>query len=447
MNAVSCTFCHQIEDSAILGTEEGFSGNAEISDKRVAYGPFHPDDIIEMTAETGHEPVFSEHISSSALCATCHNLKTPYVDANGEIAGDDFPEQMPYTEWENSIFDDAGSNPTSCQDCHMPTTTAILATRPGFLPAREGFARHNFAGANTVMLTLLKDNAEALDVDTESIDENIALSRQLLLEAVSLEILSAEMEGEELVTRLRLTNNSGHKTPTSFPSRRMWLHFKVTDADGNLVFESGAINPDGSIDGANNDTDPSMLEPHYDLITSADQVQIYESVLGNTDGNVTQTLLRAAEYLKDNRLTPAGFDKNNVPYDVAVQGDALDDQNFNEGRDEITYRIKDTGTGDFLSVEVNLYYQPLSHGMLEDLFKDNDLEQVSRFESMYDSLTLKHETMTSAKTVVPRPDVPAGDGGGGSSSILLLAFLSMLLAGARFSREITAVRLPFSNHA
>lgn len=65
-----------------------------------------------------------------------------------------------------------------------------------------------------------------------------------------------------------------------------------------------------------------MLEPHYDLITSADQVQIYESVLGNTDGNVTQTLLRAVEYLKDNRQTPAGFDKNRIPDNVAVEGTA-----------------------------------------------------------------------------------------------------------------------------
>jgi hypothetical protein len=445
MNAVSCTYCHQIEDSAILGTEEGFSGNAEISDRRVAYGPFYPVDTFEMTTITGHEPVFSEHISSSALCATCHNLKTPYVDASGEIAGDDFPEQMPYTEWENSIFDDAGSNPTSCQDCHMPTTTAVLSTRPGSLPAREGFARHNFAGANTVMLTLLKENADTLGIDTGSIDENIALSRQLLQEAVSLEILSAEMEGEELVARLKLTNNSGHKTPTSFPSRRMWLHFRVTDADGNLVFESGAINPDGSIDGANNDTDPSMLEPHYDLITSSDQVQIYESVLGNTDGNVTQTLLRAAEYLKDNRLTPAGFDKNRVPYDVAVQGGALDDLNFNEGLDEITYRIKDTGTGDYLLVEVNLNYQPLSHGMLEDLFKDNDLEQVSNFESMYDSLTLKHETMASAETVVERSDIQTGGGGGIGAMMIML--LSLLVAVRRCLREKTVLRdqLPFRN--
>ena len=30
---------------------------------------------------------------------------------------DYFPEQMPYTEWQNSEFDDAGTNPQSCQTC------------------------------------------------------------------------------------------------------------------------------------------------------------------------------------------------------------------------------------------------------------------------------------------------------------------------------------------
>ena len=395
MDAVSCTYCHQIEDSAELGTDSGFSGNAEISSEKLAYGPFNPDDTNMMVTTTGYTPVFSEHISSSAICATCHNLKTPYVDANGALVGDDFPEQMPYTEWENSIFEDSGSNPMSCQDCHMPTTTALVSTSPIWLQEREGFARHNFAGANTVMLTLLKENAGELNVDTESIDENIVFSRQLLQEAVSLDILSAEFDGNELVARLRLINNSGHKTPTSFPSRRMWLHVRVMDSDRNVVFESGAINSDGSIVGSDNDTDPSMFEPHYDLITSADQVQIYESILGDTDGNVTQTLLRAAEYLKDNRLTPAGFDKNRVPYDVAVRGRALDDLNFNEGKDEITYRIKPPVTDEF-SIEVSLNYQPLSHGFLNDLFMEDDLPEVNSLKSMYESQTLKYEVITSA---------------------------------------------------
>ena len=59
----------------------------------------------------------------------------------------------------------------------------------------------------------------------------------------------------------------------------------------------------------------------------------------DTDNRVNYTLLRAAAYVKDNRLTPVGFDKNLVPDDVRVSGAAFSDANFNGGSDVITYRI------------------------------------------------------------------------------------------------------------
>jgi len=40
--------------------------------------------------------------------------------------------------------------------------------------------------------------------------------------------------------------------------------------------------------------------------------------MGDSEGNITYTLLRRAQYLKNNRLTPKGFDKTNVTDDVAV---------------------------------------------------------------------------------------------------------------------------------
>ena len=362
MNGVSCTYCHQIEDDASLGTLDGFSGNVEISDGKVAFGQYSDPLQQPMINQIGFTPLYGEHMSGSELCATCHNLKTPFVDANGNLASStpesEFPEQMPYTEWEHSIFSDTGSNPKSCQDCHMPATSSKVSTRPSTLPVRDEFAKHRFSGANTVLLTLLRDNAAALDVDVRNIDANIARSRAMLQSAVKLEILSAEIEDGEAAIRLRLTNNSGHKAPTGYPSRRMWLHIRVTDSNGEVVFESGRINDDGSINGADNDTDPGRMEPHHDLITDDDQVQIYEAVMGDTDGNVTFTLLRGAQYLKDNRLTPPGFDKNRVPRDIAVEGAALDDEDFNSGTDEITYRFRNTATGD-LTVEVSLNYQSI----------------------------------------------------------------------------------------
>ncbi|MBT8134515.1 MAG: hypothetical protein KJO03_08390 [Gammaproteobacteria bacterium] len=403
MNGVSCTVCHQIPDDASLGTLEGFSGNYKINNTKTIYGQFSNIVVQPMVNNTGYTPAYSEHISDSAICATCHNVKTPYVDASGNVLtttpDTEFPEQMPYTEWQNSIFDDAGSNPQSCQDCHMPKTRAIVSTRPNGLGAKDDFAKHHLVGANTTMLTLLKNNAAALDVNNSNMDTAIQRARDLLKSSVDLEIVSATVDNGVLETRVKLTNNSGHKTPTSYPSRRMWLNFKVTDSNNTVLFESGKINTDGSIQGADNDTEQSVFEPHYNLITSADQVQIYESIMGDSDNNVTYTLLRGAQYLKDNRLSPKGFNKAAVPADVAVHGQAVNDADFNLGSDEVIYRIPVSATGE-LDISVSLNYQTIAHGFLQDLYRDDQLEQVKTFKSMYDAQSLKHEQITDAEITV-----------------------------------------------
>jgi hypothetical protein len=230
-------------------------------------------------------------------------------------------------------------------------------------------------------------------------DAGIDRARTMLQSAVTLEIVSAGIVNNNLEVNVRLTNNSGHKTPTSYPSRRMWLNLKVTDSNGQIMFESGKINSNGSIVGANNDTNQTSIEPHYDLITNADQVQIYEAMMGNSDGQTTYTLLRAAQYLKDNRLTPQGFDKAQVETKVAVWGEARNDANFNNGSDTITYRIPVTASGN-LNVSVDLNYQSIMHGFIADLYRDSDLPEVQTFKNMYDPQSLKHETITSAQTLV-----------------------------------------------
>jgi hypothetical protein len=100
---------------------------------------------------------------------------------------------------------------------------------------------------------------------------------------------------------------TGHKLPTGYPSRRAWLHFTVTDRTGRIVFESGAFASNGAITGNDNDADTSGVEPHHTEIRSADQVQIYESVMSGSNGRPTTGLLTAVRYLKDNRLVPRGF--------------------------------------------------------------------------------------------------------------------------------------------
>ncbi|MBE9563853.1 MAG: thrombospondin type 3 repeat-containing protein, partial [Proteobacteria bacterium] len=416
MNGVSCTFCHQIADDATLGEPTGASGNYKINDTKTIYGQYSDITAQPMINNTGYTPQYSAHISDSAVCATCHDLKTPFVDANGIVQTSgpesEFPEQMPYTEWQNSIFDDAGSNPQSCQDCHMPKTTSKVSSRPRWLGTKDGFAKHQLVGANTTMLTLLKNNAAQLDVTSPNMDLSINRARAMLQSAVNISFVSTSVNNGELEARVKVQNNSGHKTPTGYPSRRMWLNFKVTDSNNNIIFESGRINAEGSIAGADNDniTEGIVFEPHHSLITSADQVQIYEPVMGDSDGNLTYTLLRGAQYLKDNRLTPKGFNKFNVPPDVAVRGEAFNDADFNQGSDEITYRISlaDAVAGE-LKVSVSLNYQTIGFGFLRDLYVDNDLEQVQTFQKLYDAQSLKHEQIASVQTTVTNRIEPVLD--------------------------------------
>lgn len=409
MNGVSCTLCHQIKDSADLGTLNGFSGQYEINNTKTIYGQYSDIFPNPMINHTGYVPTYSAHVSDSAMCASCHDLKTPFVDSNGTVLStspeSEFPEQMPYTEWQNSIFDDSGSNPQSCQDCHMPHTTSKVSNRPMWLGAKDGFARHHLVGANTTMLTLLRDNATALDVTSNNMDLGISRARAMLQSSVNINIDSVSVSDGDLVANISLENNSGHKTPSGYPSRRMWLNFKVTDSNNNIVFESGAINANGSIAGADNDSNQTVFEPHYNLITSVDQVQIYEPVMGDSDGNVTYTLLRGAQYLKDNRLTPKGFNKLAVPDDIKVYGQAANDDDFNQGSDQITYRVPVDVSGE-LTVSVSLNYQTIGHGFLIDLYQDEHLKQVQTFRAMYDAQSLKHEQITSAQTTV------ISDGGG-----------------------------------
>ncbi len=428
LNGVTCTVCHQITDDATLGTLEGFSGHYNINNNKTIYGQYADIFGNPMRNATGYTPAYSAHISTSELCATCHELSTPYVDAQGNVLtttpDTEFPEQTPYTEWENSIFADSGSNPQSCQDCHMPKTTAVVSNRPRWLGTKDGFAKHHLVGANTTMLTLLRDNAAELGVTSNNMDLGIERARAMLQSSVDMQIVSASVNNGILETKVQLSNNSGHKTPTSYPSRRMWLNFKVTDSNNNVVFESGRMNSDGSIAGADNDTDQSQIEPHYDVITTADQVQIYETIMGNSDGGTTYTLLRAAQYLKDNRLTPQGFDKMSAPAKVAVySSEAMNDANFNNGSDEVTYRIPIAVAGD-LSIEVSLNYQTIMHGFVQDLYRDDHLPEVQAFKTMYAAQGLKHEQITSAQTTVtsdgggtPPPPVPTASIGATPSTI------------------------------
>ncbi len=375
IEGVACTLCHQVTD-VNFGEVASFSGGYRIDTStnppdRLLYGPY-PEPVAEvMQASTGFNPVHGPHMASAEHCATCHNLYTPYVDAQGNVLGE-FPEQTPYTEWQYSSF---GASGGSCQSCHMPQAQGgvVISTVPGGLPAREPFYQHFFVGGNAFMLKILRDWGAELGVTADPAHFDATLARvteQIGQRSATLTLKSLALQGDTLAAQLQVTPLTGHKFPTSFPSRRAWLHVTVTDAAGQVIFESGKHNPDGAIAGNDADADPQAYEPHYDLITEPDQVQIYEPIMGDHEGAVTYTLLRGAQYLKDNRLLPTGAVKARLPADIAVYGEARQDANFVGGSDLVSYWVDVAGATGPFTLTAELLYEPLSYQFVQDLLLD-----------------------------------------------------------------------------
>ena len=389
-DGVSCTLCHQIE-AANLGKEQSFSGHYSIDDttqkpNRVINGPFtNPVMQQQMINFSGYTPVYGSHTLNSELCATCHTLFTPFVDENGEVAGK-FPEQTPYLEWEQSDV----SKTKQCQDCHMPEADGgvvlsnIFAGGMRNQPARSPFARHHFVGGNAFMMAILAANVATLDLTaTKDLFDATAQRaiKQLQNSTAALSITGAKVDGGTLEFNVVVENKTGHKFPTGFPSRRAWLQVTVKDASGKTVFASGNYKKKGNIANGDADSNKTAYEPHYTVITSEDQVQIYETIMVDVGKDVTYTLLEASAYVKDNRLLPAGFNKKKVGADIAVYGKAKRDRNFAGGGDTVTYRIDAGGKAPY-SIKVSLFYQTVSYRFYLDLLSDRTAESKA-FKKMY----------------------------------------------------------------
>lgn len=403
LDGVSCTLCHQVQDVG-LGTTQSFSGSFTIdtgmpAPERKIFGPYKEPFVEAMRTSIGYTPAYGPQTNDAALCAVCHTLFTPYVDAAGKVAGE-FPEQTLYLEWRHSDFaeppgrrhdiEETLENIRTCQECHMPHAAAggvpIAFPAPPEAEKRDHFSQHFFVGGNVFMLNVFQDNPVPLKISASTArleDTKQRALDQLQTDTAALSLENVRLSAARLQVDVKLENLAGHKFPTGIPTRRAWLHLTVADGSGKTLFESGGFNADGSINGDDLDAGRGF-EPHYQEISSPDQVQIYEAVMANSDNELTFTLLRAARYLKDNRLLPRGFDKQTAGTDIAVYGTALADKDFTGGGDVVTYTVPLSGETGPLQVHVELLFSPLSHAFVEDLRKDDNLQLVKRFSGYFD---------------------------------------------------------------
>ena len=396
LDGVSCALCHQLQNGG-----PGLEHNGEFKidttrpwGERLVFGPYDipPPRARVMHSATEFLPARATNLEQSEICSTCHTLYTTPLGSGGSgSAGNKtparFPEQVPYLEWRASAY----VREKSCQACHMTFTAEPAPAASVLGEPRERFARHGFQGANFFMLAMLERFRGELDV--VALPQELSLSRQRTLEllrtsAATLSIARAEIRDGRLEAEVVVTNTGGHKLPTAYPSRRVWLRFVVSDAEGRRLFSSGSLRPDGSIEGNDNDRDPLTFEPHHRVVETPDQVQIYESIMVDPQERVTTGLLTAVRYAKDNRLLPRGFGKAAAGDDYAVRGDAKDDPDFEGGGDRVVYRPRlPAGAGGPFRIEVELLYQPIAFRWAHNLEAYRAAPEPARFIRYYEALS------------------------------------------------------------
>src|SRR5262249_51097647 len=145
---------------------------------------------------------------------------------------------------------------------------------------------------------------------------------------------------------------------------------------------------------------PHRFEPHHREITNPGQVEIFEPILADYNGNVTTGLLSAVGYLKDNRLLPRGFAKETADRNIAVVGDAADDPRFTGAGSTIHYVVDTGGAQGPFRIEAELWYQPVGFRWAHNL-EPYHASEPQRFVAYYGEAS-RHSAVVLARSEATR---------------------------------------------
>lgn len=421
-DGASCTLCHRIAAEG-LGEEASFSGGYRIDGEGRIFGPHEGVNTRPMRHHTDFVPARGEQILDPALCATCHTLFTEPFAPGGEVLEARLPEQTPYLEWRNSVFGDEGSaalpGHATCQDCHVPDESAggidietAIARNPGgrdfgFAREREPFGRHLLVGGNTLVTSMLRDEAARVHEGTppEAFERTAELAlRQLRRETTVVEVGPAKRRGKILTVTVSVENGAGHKLPTGHPSRRAWLRVTVHDAEGERVFSSGEFDERGRLVDAEGRPLPSEeaggpVQPHRAVIDGPQETALFESIMADVAGEPTFSLLRGATYLKDNRLLPRGWRDDRPGVEAIAPVGTAADPDFSSGGDTVLYRFRAPRRKGPYRVSAELLYQTLGSRYAAELFRSETSEALE-LRSRWESSDPRPVTVASAEATV-----------------------------------------------
>ncbi|MCA9959845.1 MAG: hypothetical protein KC443_12460 [Anaerolineales bacterium] len=269
----------------------------------------------------------SPYHQDSAFCGACHDISNPVytwnpvteqyelnpLDTPGDL-NTGFPVERTYSEWYLSEYNtpqgvyapEFGGNQdyvSSCQDCHMRQVTGVgglVFGSPGLGGNRDDFRFHDMTGGNTWVPQIIPSHptfSATFNADTRRVDAlnaGVERARYMLQNAATLNVTQI---GNQLI--VTVINETGHKLPTGYPEgRRMWLQVEGYDANGDLVYVSGAYDNETAV--LTHDADLKIYEVQQGFTSEL------AAILGLDEGASFHFALNNVT-VSDNRIPPRGY--------------------------------------------------------------------------------------------------------------------------------------------
>jgi tetratricopeptide (TPR) repeat protein len=259
---INCAVCHSITDARLDGTGSYTIRRPALlaaADGTPVYEinqqPITDEQILADIP--GHKrAVMRPLLKSPEFCATCHKVDAP-PDLNGykHIRG-----FSAYDEWQQSGASHEAlltfyrrEQRSDCRACHMPK----VESRRDRAAKQGQIASHRWLGANTAA-PLFYGQREQADQTQAFLQKNVlemdlfALRRNGAREPLVLQENQGVSlpPGEEVTVEVVVSNrNAAHSFPPEVRDLyEAWVEFEALDAQGNTIFHSGALQPNGNLD-------------------------------------------------------------------------------------------------------------------------------------------------------------------------------------------------------
>jgi tetratricopeptide (TPR) repeat protein len=259
-DGLTCMTCHSIQqvDSKLGNGSYVMAVPAALVDENGKRIPgMVPDSEILAHLDRHSQAVMQKIYQSPEFCSACHKANLPVMLNDYKW----IRAFSAYDEWQGSKY--SKQNPlvfytadyTTCQGCHMKRE-AISLPDPG---SKKGMlASHRWLAGNTAVpfyygfdeqLERTKEFLQAgnfLNVDVFGIKAADSEELQAPLGSVPFKVDPKQTLEAYVVIQSKAIGHS--LIPEVRDLYEAWVSFKVTDANGKKVYESGYLRPDGTLD-------------------------------------------------------------------------------------------------------------------------------------------------------------------------------------------------------